>query len=172
MRGGATGPDADPSSALGMSRARFGLLLALVAVVVAAGAFAIGVAALDDDGPDTPPGGGPDAVATTSTTAPPGDAETEDTAAAGEPTWIAVVASGASEDEARTHADRAAAAGLPAGVLRSDDHESLAPGFWVAYAGPYATPGEADGAVAALTAAGIEGTYSRCVGTDEQCGDG
>jgi hypothetical protein len=159
-----------------MSRARFGLLLALLAVVVAAGAFAVGVALLDDNGPDTPPGDtdevivrdvgeaadGTDGPAeSTTTTAPPPDG----------PTWIAVVSSGASEDEARNHAETAAAAsGLATGVLRSDDHESLNPGLWVAYAGPFATPAEAEAAVSTLDEAGIGGTYARCVGTDDQCG--
>lgn len=38
-----------------MSRARFGLLLALLALVVAGAAFAVGLAVLDDDEPDSPP---------------------------------------------------------------------------------------------------------------------
>lgn len=156
-----------------MSRGRFGLLLGLLTVVVAAGAFAVGVAVLDDDGPDAPPGGNKVTDVSSDSTEPSaGDAATTTTAAPADgPTWIAVVSSEGSEADAAADAEAAAAeAGVPTGVLRSDDHESLNPGLWVAYAGPYATPAEAEAAVDALDAAGIEDSYARCVGTDEQCG--
>jgi len=158
-----------------MTRLRFGLLLGLLAVLMGGGAFALGVVVLDDDGPDTPPGGATDEAAPDDTTvdagteATDGEAPAEDPPGDVDPTWIAVVSSEGDEAEAQTRAAEAGATGLPTGVLRSDDHESLTPGLWVAYAGPFATPAEAEAAVATLTDAGIGGTYARCVGTTAQC---
>ena len=158
-----------------MTRLRFGLLLGLLAVLMGGGAFALGVVVLDDDGPDTPPGSAAngaapdDATIDAGTEGTEGEAPAEETAGDGGPTWIAVVSSEGDEAEAQARAAGAEVAGLPTGVLRSDDHESLTPGLWVAYAGPFATPAEAEAAVATLTDAGIGGTYARCVGTTAQC---
>jgi hypothetical protein len=159
-----------------MSRSRFGLLLGLVALVVASGSFAVAMAALDDGKPDPPPSGGTDTgdapgsdpvVTDTSTTATTlavvtGDLDT--------PTWIVVVSSEADEAGATVLAQRVAADGHPAGVLRSDDYPSLNKGFWVAYAGPYPDRSSATAAVSALEAAGYSGTYVRCAGTKKDCG--
>lgn len=159
-----------------LTRGRFALLIAVVFALVAAAAFAVGVAVLDDDGPDTPPSrtttgadssgdpGGSEA-ATSTTTSPATSA-----APADGPMWIAVVSSEGSEQEAQARAASVAAeVGLPTGVLRSDDYESLNPGLWVAYAGPYASSDEAEGAVDRLEDAGYDEAYERCAGTDEQC---
>src|SRR3546814_1028665 len=70
---------------------------------------------------------------------------------------------------AQADAALVADAGLPSVGLRSDDHESLTPGFWVAYAGPYPGAGEAEAATQSLSDAGLEGSYARCVGTADQC---
>lgn len=157
-----------------MSRWRFAALLVALGAVAAAASFAAGVALLDDPGPDEPPGraaasDGPaedtgsattPSSGITSTTAPLGD---------GDAAWIAVVSSEGEEASAAAVAEQVGDAGLPAGVLRSDDHESLTPGFWVAYAGPYPSAAEAEAATAALADKGWTGAYTRCVGTQDQC---
>lgn len=150
-----------------MSGRRFGLLVALVAMVVGVGSFAGGVALLDDDVPDEPPGADttdPGDGTVSSTTTAPGEPGTLET-----PAWVAVVSSEGDEARARAVAARVADAGFSSGVVRSDDHESLNPGFWVAYAGPYPDPATAEAAVADLAAAGIDGAYARCVGTAGEC---
>lgn len=162
-----------------MSTNRFAALLVALAVAVAAGAFAAGLAVLDDGRPDPPPRPGGSATATTapvaststapSTTAPPAPVATPaDELPA--PAWIVVVASKGSEAEAQEAAEAVAAHGHPAGVLRSDDYPSLAPGFWVAYAGPYEARRQAEEALDALDEAGVDGAYVRCAGTVKDCG--
>jgi hypothetical protein len=162
-----------------MSRSRFGLLLGLVALVVASGSFAVAMAALDDGKPDAPPSGGTDTgdapgsdpvvtdTSTTSTTATTLEVVTGDLDT---PTWIVVVSSEADEAGATVLAQRVAADGHPAGVLRSNDYPSLNKGFWVAYAGPYPDRSSATAAVSALESAGYGGTYVRCAGTKKDCG--
>jgi hypothetical protein len=155
-----------------VSRARFSLLLAVLGVLVAAGAFAIAWSVLDDGRPDPPPRSsagsgdalGSDPVVTpTSTTAPTGDAPLAT------PAWVAVVASEGDEATATTRAQAVAAAGYPGGVLRSDDYPSLSGGLWVAYTGPYPDRAAADAAVTALAGDGFDGAYARCVGSTEDC---
>jgi hypothetical protein len=157
-----------------MSRARFAVILLLVALLVGLGAFAGALQVLDDGEPDPPPRSGGSATSV----APPADGSTTvPTTAAppavgtdlATPAWVAVVASEASEVAAQGKADRPAAAGYPTGVLHSDDYGSLKPGLWVAYAGPYPDRGAADDAVEALAADGFSGAYSRCVGSKEEC---
>lgn len=157
-----------------MTRWRFPLLVAVLAVLVAGGAFAVGLQVLDDGAPDPPPSGaapGDDDPAG-------GDASSEDqgrdapppnTAPLPTPAWIVVAASESSEAAALPRAEAVAEQGQPAGVLRSDDYPSLSPGLWVAYAGPYADAGQASAASDALADSGVPGTYVRCAGTAEQC---
>jgi serine/threonine protein kinase len=58
--------------------------------------------------------------------------------------YTAVVYANPSDKAAATaRARKAAAAGVKAGVLRSDSHGSLQPGFWVAFAGVYGSSQEA-----------------------------
>lgn len=157
-----------------MSQARFGLLLGLVAVLVAVGSFVAATAALDDGQPDPPPapGGGSEAPASdpvvptssTSTTAPVATGELAT------PAWIVVITSEADEGSATTAAQRAAAEGHSTGVLRSDDYPSMNRGFWVAYAGPYADRSAAVAGSAELEADGFGGTYARCAGSKKDCG--
>lgn len=155
-----------------MSRWRFPLLVALVAVVVAAGAFAIGLQVLDDGEPDPPPrtaateGAAADGTGETTTTA---TTSVIATGALPTPAWIVVVASEDDEATATARADAVGDRGHPVGVLRSDDYPSLNPGLWVAYAGPFADAAEATAVKDALTAEGVAGTYVRCAGTAEQC---
>jgi hypothetical protein len=159
-----------------MSQARFGMLLGLVAVLVAVGSFVAATAALDDGQPDpapAPSGGGGEAPgsdplvpssSTSSTTAPVATGELAT------PAWIVVITSEADEASATTAAQRAAAEGHSTGVLRSDDYPSMNKGFWVAYAGPYADRSAAVAGSAALEADGFGGTYARCAGSKTDCG--
>lgn len=160
-----------------MSQLRFGLLLGVVAVLVAGGSFVAATAVLDDGKADPPPSadgdGGdaesgdtsdPSAPSSTSTTVPVA------TGALPSPTWVVVITSEADEAAATASAQRAAAAGYPTGVLRSDDYPSLRAGFWVAYAGPYGDQAAAEAGSAALAADGFANTYRRCVGEQRDCG--
>jgi hypothetical protein len=158
-----------------VSRGRFALLVTLLAMLAGVGAFAVGLQVLDDDEPDPPPGDAasaddattvppPISTSTTAPTTPPG--------ALVAPAWITVVASEGAQAEAEADAARVAAAGHPAGVLRSDDYETLKPGLWVAYAGPYPDKAGAEAAVVALEQDGFAGTYVRCAGTKDECKDG
>ena len=164
-----------------MSSTRFGVLLGLAAVVVAGGAFVLGLQVLDDDDPDPAPAGAVDATddgaepadggegtGSTSTSEP---AEVTE-GALPSPSWILVISSEGDEARARAVADEVAAAGHPAGVLRSDDHPSLNPGFWVAYAGPYPDAAAAAAAEPAVEADGWPGAYVRCAGAEADCGGG
>lgn len=165
-----------------MSGTRFGVLVGLAAVLVAAGAFVIGLQVLDDDGPDRPPTGsqapdGPTEQPSTDEGAAE-DSTTTSTDAPGEvtegelpsPSWVLVISSEGGEDRARAVADEVAAAGHPAGFLHSDDYESLNPGFWVAYAGPYPDPAAATAAEPEVEADGWTAAYVRCVGSAADCG--
>lgn len=146
-----------------MSRARFGLLLVLLVLVVGTGAFVVVLSQLDDE----VPGDGGASPATTSsetTTAalPPTGLTT--------PTFVAIVISERDEATARAGADELTEQGFDGAVLRSDDHASLRPGFWVAYVGPFPDADAAQAAVAELAGSGYSGSYVSCVGTAEECG--
>jgi hypothetical protein len=157
-----------------VSRARYGLLVAALAAVVAAGSFLLALPVLDDDGPDSPPdraGTEPEAPAV------PDPAPTTTAASAADlttgpldtPAWILVIASEGDQAQATTTAADVATAGHPAGVLRSDDYPSMKPGFWVAFAGPYDDAKTAKAAEPEVEAAGWPGAYVRCAGTVDQC---
>lgn len=162
-----------------MPSRRFALLVALLAALVAAGSFAIAYRVLDQDsGAPPPPSPGATSAPgapTPTLTEPPTDATSTTAAPITEPgelttpTWVVVVASGASRADVDATARRLAANGYPAGVLRTDDHPSLTKGLWVAYAGPYPDSATAQSTVARLTADGFDGTYPRCVGDKKAC---
>ena len=158
-----------------MSRGRFALLVTLLAMLAGVVAFAVGLQVLDDDEPDAPPS---DAAGADDTTTVPPPVSTSTTAAITPPgalvtpAWITVVASEGSEAEAEADAARVAAAGHPAGVLRSDDYETLKPDLWVAYAGPYPDRAAAEAAIESLEQDGFDGTYVRCAGTKQECKGG
>lgn len=162
-----------------MSRGRFALLVALLAMTVAAVSFAVALQVLDDGQPDPPPKAASADAAdttlapidassssslppTTGTTAPPGQLAT--------PAWVAIVASGGSEAEAQGIAARLGAQGYPSGVLHSDDYPSLKAGLWVAFAGPYRDATAARAVTDKLAADGFAGAYVRCAGTKKECG--
>ena len=144
-----------------MSRGRFGLLLALLALAVGAATFVVVLNLIDDDPPSA--GEGPTTTTTsssTSTTAPGGLVT---------PTFVVVVSSETDEGTALLLRDELVESGYDAGVLHSDDFSSLEPGFWVAYTGPYEDGEAAEAGKADLVAGGYPAAYSRCVGTAEEC---
>ena len=146
-----------------MSRARFGLLLALLVAVVATASFVVALQLLDDD-----PSARPGVTATSSsTTAPPPTAAPGDLPS---PTYVAIVSSNVDEGEARADAAELTERGYDGAVLRSDDYGSLEPGFWVAYVGPFDDAPAAQAATDDLIADGYGAAYPRCVGTAEDCG--
>jgi len=145
-----------------MGRARFGILLALVVVTVAVGAFALVLTLIGDDEPDE----STSATSSTSSTVPAGASGQEDLAT---PTFVAVVASSGDESTAAALAAELTERGYDSGVLRSDDHTSLEPGFWVAYTGPFPDTTAAQAGADQLKTDGYTSAYPRCVGTAEQC---
>lgn len=164
-----------------MSRAWTWVLMGLAAVAVAVGAFVLGLQTLDDDGPDRPPSGAPTDQPEPADPDGDDDGGTDDEASdttapvtgADElttPAWVLVVSSEGDEARAQQIAAEVAEAGHPAGVLRSDDHPSLNPGFWVAYAGPYPDADAARAAQPDVQADGFSGAYLRCAGTSDECG--
>ena len=148
-----------------MTRGRFGLLLAVLALVVGVASFALALALITDDG-DTPvesAGTTTSAIATSSTsTTAPGTLTT--------PAFVVVVSSESDEGRAQQRRDELTEGGFDAGVLSSSDYPSLEPGFWVAYVGPFPDVAGAEGAKADLVAAGYTAAYTRCVGSNEECG--
>jgi hypothetical protein len=155
-----------------VSRGRFALLLSLLCLVVAAASFAAVLTLLDDDGPlagtddtaqpDGGTGGTGDGSATTGAPLVVGGVLVT-------PAFVVIVASEGSEADADEEARSVQTAGYPAGYLLSDDFESLTPGFWVAFAGPYPDAATANAEVEPLAGAGFPGAYVRCVGTTEEC---
>lgn len=152
-----------------MSRGRFTLLLSLLCLVVATASFALVLTLLEDDGPittTTDTSVAPSGDGTTTTAAPPVDSDgVLDT-----PAFVVIVASEGDEASAQEEAATIQDAGFPSGFLLSDDFESLTPGFWVAFAGPYSDAASANAEIEPLADDGFPGAYVRCVGTSEECG--
>jgi len=144
-----------------VSRRRFGLLLALLVLVLGTASFLVVLRLLDDD----PPG---DPSADTTTTS---SSTTSTTVSGGlvTPTFVAVVSSEKNAATAGAMADELTERGYDSGVLHSDDHSSLEPGFWVAYVGPFADAAAAQDATDQLVADGYRAAYPRCVGTTDEC---
>lgn len=143
-----------------MSRARFGILLALLVAAVATSSFLAVLALLDDD---LLPGVSTTTTAASDTTAPPGGVLPS-------PSFVAIVVSEPDVASAGAAADELTERGFDSGVLRSDDYSSLEPGFWVAYIGPFQSVAEADAASEQLKADGYPAAYPRCVGETDDCG--
>jgi hypothetical protein len=80
----------------------------------------------------------------------------------GEEAWTVVLMSATSREEADASAQEFTDEGTPAGVLRSDDYESLRPGYWVVFSGQYDTREEAEDAAQGI-GAGAAGAYARFV---------
>lgn len=148
-----------------MSRGRFGVLLAVLVLVLATASFVGMVSVLDDDA-DTPSGGSGTTLttgssSTTTSTKVPGTLVT--------PTFVVVVSSEGDEGTAQAIRDELTEGGYASGVLRSDDYESLEPGFWVAYVGPFDGVSAAEATRDELIADDYTESYARCVGTDTDC---
>lgn len=160
-----------------MRRDRFVLWVVLLAVAAGVSSFGAALQVLDDGQPDPAPT--TDRGPTSNTTALPPISTTTSTmttttTAAGKiatPAWITIVASERSKATAEAAAAEVAAHGHPAGVVRSDDYESLKAGLWVAYAGPFERAAEARAMVDTLKAEGIDGAYVRCIGSAKECRD-
>ncbi len=143
-----------------MTGRRWRLTLALLFAVLAAVTFVV-VTLLIEAGDDEP------AAATTSTSFSITTTTTRPGLAT--PTFVAIVVSETDEATARAIGDQLTEGGFDSGVLHSDDHTSLEPGFWVAYVGPFEDVAGAEAAVSELEAEGYTAAYPRCVGTDEEC---
>lgn len=160
-----------------MRRDRFVLRVALLAIGVGVSSFAVALQVLDDGQPDpAPTTAGDPASGTTlpppiSTTTSTSTTTTTEAGPIATPAWITIVASEESKAIAEAAAAEVAAHGHPAGVLRSDDYETLKSGLWVAYAGPFEGAAEARAMVDTLKADGIDGAYVRCIGSTKECRD-
>jgi len=144
-----------------MSKGRFGLLLGSLFAVLAAASFVVVLGVLESDGDET--------TTTTSTSTTFSITTTTTGGGLTTPTFVAIVVSETDEATARAMGDELTEAGFDNGVLRSDDHTSLEPGFWVSYVGPFDDVAGAQAAVGELQAAGYTAAYARCVGTAEEC---
>jgi hypothetical protein len=87
-----------------------------------------------------------------------GSAAAAPTAIAGWPAgatgWTVVLAGRRTQAAADQEAQRLTAAGVPVGVLSTDQHPGLRPGFWDVYSGRYASEAQAAGAMERLRAQG------------------
>lgn len=77
--------------------------------------------------------------------------------------YTVILLSGETRAAARARAGEAVAAGVPAGVLRSDDYSSLNPGFWVVFGGEFDTQEEAQQEAERYASLGFPGGYARFV---------
>jgi len=80
---------------------------------------------------------------------------------AGKSAFTVVLVSSERRRDARREAQRASGAGLPAGLLRSNDYSSLRPGYWVAYAGEFDSRAEAARRAQSYAAQGFPDAYPR-----------
>lgn len=80
---------------------------------------------------------------------------------AGKSAFTVVLVSRERRVDARREAQRASGAGLPAGLLRSNDYSSLRPGYWVAYAGEFDSRAEAARRAQSYAAQGFRDAYPR-----------
>jgi len=144
-----------------MSRARFGLLLALLVLIVGVASFVVVLSLLDDE-PGTSASGELTSTTTSSTAPAPGQLPT--------PSFVAIVASEGDAAAAQAVAAELTERGYDSGVLRSEDYASLEPGFWVTYVGPFGDDTAAQVTTDELVGDGYSSAYVRCVGTAEECG--
>jgi cell division septation protein DedD len=77
--------------------------------------------------------------------------------------YTVILLSTSTRTGAETVARQAAQAGIPAGVLRSDDYSSLNPGYWVVFAGEYDSQQEAQQEAVRYAGLGFSGGYARFV---------
>ena len=100
---------------------------------------------------------------TTPSTPPPAGGGAVAEWPAGETAFTIVLASTDTRGRAEAKARDAVERGIPAGVLRSDDYSSLKPGFWVVFAGQYATSAKAEADIEKYAGMGFGGGYPRQV---------
>lgn len=81
----------------------------------------------------------------------------------GRSAWTAILLSTDSRVRARRAARQAIARGIPAGVLRSNDHPGLNPGFWVVFAGQLESRRAAEAQAGLYAERGFRHSYTRFV---------
>ena len=77
--------------------------------------------------------------------------------------YTVILLSTNTRDGAEAVARQAARAGIPAGVLQSDDYSSLNPGFWVVFGGEFDSSEEAQREAESYAGLGFPGGYPRFV---------
>jgi type IV secretory pathway VirB10-like protein len=113
--------------------------------------------------PGVPPASTPPTTPTTPTTpaTPPSSGIAK--WPAGKTAYTVVLISATSHKQANTKAREAKSRGIDAGVLHSNDYSSLNPGYWVVFAGQYATANAARSHIAEFASKGFSGGYPRQV---------
>jgi predicted nucleic acid-binding Zn ribbon protein len=105
--------------------------------------------------PTPPPNGGAVAPGATPSATPsvsptPTPASTFPDWPAGRSAWTIVLKSASSKSAAETAARNLQSAGVTVGILHSDDHSSLKPGFWVVFSGQYDSQKAAENGMSSL----------------------
>jgi hypothetical protein len=150
-------------------------------VVLAGAALAIALVEISDDAGQVASAPGPNAPPAAETQAEgergsereeeEAPAPEEETAASGEiqewpddtSAYTVILLSTNTREGAQAVARQAARAGIPAGVLQSDDYSSLNPGFWVVFGGEFDSSEEAQRESESYAALGFPGGYPRFV---------
>jgi predicted nucleic acid-binding Zn ribbon protein len=99
--------------------------------------------------PTPPPNGGTTAPGT-SPTATPSPASSFPDWPAGRSAWTIILKSATSKSAAESAARDLQSQGVTVGVLNSDDHSSLNPGYWVVFSGQYDSQKAAENAMSSL----------------------
>lgn len=149
-------------------------------VVLAGAALAIALVEISDDAGEVASAPGPNAPPPAETQPErerPSEREEEapapeeESAASGEikdwpddtSAYTVILLSTNTREGAQTVARQAARAGIPAGVLQSDDYSSLNPGFWVVFGGEFDSSEEAQRESESYAGLGFPGGYPRFV---------
>ena len=153
-------------------------------LVIAGAALAIALVQISDDagevasapGPNAPPAAQPqeqegERGQRGEREETPAPAEEETTTASGEikawpddtSAYTVILLSTNTREGAESVARQAARAGIPAGVLQSDDYSSLNPGYWVVFAGEFDSSEQAQRESETYAGLGFPGGYSRFV---------
>jgi hypothetical protein len=111
--------------------------------------------------PGVPPASTPPTTPTTPATPTPAPSSGIATWPAGKTAYTVVLISATSHKQANTKAREAKSRGIDAGVLHSNDYSSLNPGYWVVFAGQYATADQARSHIGDYASKGFSGGYPR-----------
>ena len=114
-----------------------------------------------DPAPPSAPGAEPPASGNGSPDEPQATSGSVASWPAGKSAFTVILVSSERRVDARREARRASSAGLPAGLLRSNDYSSLRPGYWVAYAGEFEARPEAARRAQSYAAQGFPDAYPR-----------